>query len=95
MFGITQNGQKRLVFIVAPLVRRKVREKGKREKKKKKIMRMNKSKENTNIYSYVYTHPHGHTNIYTYYTHMQRYTLFKLFAFLIESGKLFHLEGPI
>ena len=34
MAGIAQNGQKRLIFIVVPQVRTKMREKGKREKKK-------------------------------------------------------------
>ena len=32
MAGIAQNGQKRLIFIVVPEVRTKMREKGKREK---------------------------------------------------------------
>ena len=33
MDRIAQNGQKRLIFIVVPQVRTKMREKGKREKK--------------------------------------------------------------
>ena len=72
---------------------------------------MDKLKENTNIYPYVniHTHNHGYTYIHTD-THMYINTLFitqvrkcfltclklfKLFAFSIESGKLFHIEGPI
>ena len=50
MAGLTQNGQKRLIFIVVPQVRTKMREKGKRKRK----MRMNKSKENTLIYIQMY-----------------------------------------
>ena len=33
MAGIAQNGQNRLIFFVVPGVRRKMRERGKREKK--------------------------------------------------------------
>ena len=36
MAGIAQNGQKRLIFIVVPQVRTKMREKGKRDIKKTK-----------------------------------------------------------
>ena len=36
MAGIAQNGQKRLMFIVVPQVRTKIREKGKREKNSNK-----------------------------------------------------------
>ena len=58
---------------------------------------------------YIYTYSHGHTNIFKYrYTfshiHMMYYSsqawflalylkLFKLFTFLIESGKLLEIEG--
>ena len=35
MAGIAQNGQKRLIFIVVPQVKTKMREKGKQDKKKK------------------------------------------------------------
>ena len=53
MSGISQNGQKRLIFVVFPEVRTKLNEKGKREKN----IRMNKPKENTLIYMqmYIYT----------------------------------------
>ena len=56
MSGISQNGQKRLIFVVFPKVRTKLNEKGKREKKQTN-MRMNKPKENTLIYMqmYIYT----------------------------------------
>ena len=39
MAGLSQNGQKRIIFIVVPRVRTKMREKGKREKNN---MRMDK-----------------------------------------------------
>ena len=43
MTRIAQDGQKRLIFIVVPQIRTKMREKGKLEKN----MRMDKSKEKT------------------------------------------------
>ena len=62
MVGIAQNGQKRLMFILVPQVRTKMREKFKREKKKI----VNKSKKNTLIYIHVniYTHSRTHKHIY-------------------------------
>ena len=67
MAGIAQNGQERLIFIEVPLVRTKMKEKGKREKKNVRLQ----SKENILIYihMYIYTHPH----IFTY----TQYVLFK------------------
>ena len=62
------------------------------------------------IYIYIYTHPWTYKHINTD-THIHIYTLcviqvrscfltlclkvFRLFAFLLESGKLFQIEGPI
>ena len=85
MVGIAQNGQRRLIFIVVPPVRTKMKEKGKR----KNPARMDKSKENTIIYidMYMYTHPQTYKHKYRY-TYSQIYVMclkvFKLFAFLIE-----------
>ena len=52
---VAQNGQKRLIFIVVPEVKTKIREKSKR----KKNMRMDKSEEIPLIYihMYIYTYP--------------------------------------
>ena len=46
MAGIAQNGQKRLIFIVVPQVRTKMREKGKREKKTKQKKQQQQQHEN-------------------------------------------------
>ena len=56
MTKIAQSRQKRLIIIVFPQAKTKMREKGKREKKN---TRMDKSKESTLIYihMYIYTHP--------------------------------------
>ena len=61
MVGIAQNEQKRLIFIVVPQFRTKMREKGKREKNRK----MDKSKENTLIYMHMYicTHPRTYKHV--------------------------------
>ena len=69
---------------------------------------MNKSKEITLIYKhmYIHTHPGTFKHIYKYrYTFAQKHIrqcfltlclkVFKLFAFLIESGKLLQIKGPI
>ena len=60
MAWIVQNGQKRLILIVVPQVRTKMREKGKREKnhENRKVKR-----KHTNIYPYVYIHTLRLTNI--------------------------------
>ena len=59
MAGIAQNGQKRLIFIVVPQVKTKMREKGKRGKKNQQ-QQQHKNEyakgKYTNIYAYVYIH---------------------------------------
>ena len=67
MAGIAQNEQKRLIFIVFPQVRTKVKEKGKREKNKQ----TNELKTKQNIKQNKTKHENGcvkgnHTNIYPY-----------------------------
>ena len=44
MAGIAQNGKKRLIFIVLPRVRTKMRENGKREKNNKKKKQQQKQR---------------------------------------------------
>ena len=62
MAGIAQYGQKRLIFIVVPQTRPKMREKSKREKNN---MKKDKSKETTLIYMHmhIYTHPRTYKHI--------------------------------
>ena len=64
MAGIVQNGKKRLIFIVVPQVRTKMREKVKLGKKN---LRMNKSKVYTLVFMhrYTYTHPRTFKHINT------------------------------
>ena len=73
MTGIAQNNQKCVLFIVVPLVRIQMREKG-----LKKNMRMNKSRKKTLIHTSTCTntHTHGYTNINTYRYTYHIYTLF-------------------
>ena len=88
MAGIVQNGQKRLIFIVIPQIRMKIREKGKRGKN----TRMDKSKENTLTYidKYIYTHPqtykHINTDTHIHIQHIMRYSSQRvLFDIMFES----------
>ena len=52
MAGIAQNGQKRLIFIVVPQVKTKMREKGNQDKKKKKKKKI--QGKHTNIQRKIY-----------------------------------------
>ena len=88
MSGIVQNGQKRLILIVIPQIRMKIREKGKRGKN----TRMDKSKENTltYIHKYIYTHPqtykHINTDTHIHIQHIMCYSSQRvLFDIMFES----------
>ena len=88
MAEIAQNGQKRLIFIVIPQIRMKIREKGKRGKN----TRMDKSKENTLIYIHkdIYTHPqtykHINTDTHIHIQHIMCYSSQRvLFDIMFES----------
>lgn len=65
MAGIVQSGQKRLILIVVPQVRKKLKEK--RRSGKKNMRRDKLTKKQTNIYHmYIYTNTYWYTNIYKY-----------------------------
>ena len=51
---------------------------------------------NTQTYNYIYTYAHIHIIYYSSQIALFGvFEIFKLFVFLIESGKLFHTEWPI